>query len=115
MSRIGMVPENLMVLFGEIGGLLQRVEALGRKKGEARSVLVKSMVEREGMELSEGLEAMRGRVGEEVAELEGMFEGFQERGVEGCSEEAMTVASSLAFLEKWDAQLQETWVGLAVG
>lgn len=113
--RVGMVPENLMVFFGEIGVLLQRVEALRRKKSEARSTLVKSMVERESMELAEGLEVMRRRVAERGEVLEGCFGDFQERSVEGVAEEAMTVAASLAFLEKWEAQLREAWVGLAMG
>jgi hypothetical protein len=113
-SRIGMVPEELMGLFGEVGGLLQRVEGVRVKKEGARTALVRSMVECEVMELAEGVEAMRGRVAERAAELEGCFGGFQERGLEGCVEEAMTVAASLAFLEKWEAQLREAWVGLAL-
>lgn len=108
------LPEGVLGLFGEVGGLLQRVEAGRERKAEARSALGRSMVEREMMGLTEELEAMGNRVAARTVELEGRFGEFQEKGaVEGAAE-AVGVAAELVFLEKWSAQLREAWVGLAV-
>jgi len=111
---VGVVPGDLLGYFEEVGGLLQRVEGVGRRKAEARSALGRSVVEREQMVVVEELGGMMDGVAERVAGLEGRFAEFEERGVKDCAGEAREVAAGLAYLEKWRGQLREAWVGLAV-
>jgi curved DNA-binding protein CbpA len=111
---IGGVPEEMLVVFGQVGGLLQRAEEIRRRKAEARSVLGRSLVEREVMAVTEEIEGMREEVAAKAGGLEERFAEFQERGVEACAGEATLVAGALVFLEKWDGQLREAWVGFAL-
>lgn len=115
LPKVGMVPEGVMGVFGEVGGLLQRVGEVRVRKDEARTALVRSMVEREGMGLAEELEEVRGRVVARREEIMGSFGRFQEEGYGACREAAEEAAAELSFLEKWEGQLQEAWVGLAMG
>lgn len=111
---VGGLPEEVLGLFGEVGGLLRRVEEVRERKSGARSALGRSMAEREGLGLAEELEVMRGRVAAREDGLVAKFGGFQECGPQECAAEAGMVGVTLVFLEKWEAQLQEAWVGLAL-
>ena len=72
--------------------------------------LARSLVERERLVLSEELEAARAGLEEQRRGLEGRLPGFQEQGAGACVQEAQEVAASLAFLERWEAQVREAWV-----
>ena len=109
-ERVGSVPEEVAGLFGEVGALLSRAQALVRKVAEAQSALARSLAERERMELSEELESARAGLEERRVVLEERLPGFQDCGAVACVEEAQEVAASLAFLERWEAQVREAWV-----
>ncbi len=109
----GQVPAGLMAVFAGMGDLLMRLDALAAKKGEARSALGRSLLERVGMDLMDETDEMRHRVAAMEAEAVGQFAGFEEAGAETCAREAAEVARTLLFLEKWDRQLRDRWAGLA--
>lgn len=109
----GQVPPVMMDLFGLVGELIQRVDALAAKKDAATSVLGKSLLEREGIALVEEVEQMRARIGTLREEEVARFEEFEAVGAVACGVEALEVARTLLFLEKWDGQLRERWADLA--
>ncbi len=109
----GEMEEALGGLFAELGPLFQRSEELARREAEARSLLMRSLVEREAMELMGGLEEAGKRIGDRIEELRERFAEFDRRGAGACREEAEATARSLLFLEKWEQQLRESWAKLA--
>lgn len=110
----GSVPEVLLTMFGEIGGLIQRVDGMAGRSAAAQSVLVRSMLEREAMGLAEEVESRMAAVRTMRDGLVDQFEAFEQVGPVGCGNEAEEVARTLMFLEKWEGQLRERWAGLAM-
>lgn len=102
----GTISNGLVDLFGAVGPVLQRVDALIRQRGEARSALTRAMLEGETHICREQLEDMIGRVDRALASEIGTFPAIGAAHPVPVSE-AAHIARNLAFLEKWRAQLRE--------
>lgn len=96
----GSIDDSLMNLFAEVGAVTQRAEALLRKRDEAKSALVRAMLEGETQLSREAVEkvlaSVEGRIGEACA-IFPEFENSPNLDVVVASK----VARNLAFLEKW--------------
>ena len=96
----GSVGDELMDLFMEVGGVLQRVDGFVRKKEKAASALAKALLEGESMEMQELLEVTQEKVeGERDLLIVRLREGVADGDL-------AELVRDLAFLEKWQVQLR---------
>jgi hypothetical protein len=105
----GALPAQAMAHFAELGPLLQRANEIAERHRGARSVLARSLAEREGLALLPRLESARRETQAQIGALEGRFPELERRGPCEAGSEAMEILHSLLFLEKWEGQLQEAW------
>lgn len=103
------VPAQVLQTFEKISPLLQQAAAIEQRRAEAKSVLVRSMAEAEGLALLAQLEAARGETEGEMAALEEKFPAYEEAGAEAVEEGAVETVRALLFLEKWHGKLREAW------
>ena len=89
--------------------MLREADELAERHREAQSILARSLVEAEGI-------ALQARLSEARVELEGVIEGitarfawFDEKGALETGEEALEMARTLTFMEKWEGQLRAAW------
>ncbi len=107
----GSIEGSLMEVFSEVGAVTQQAEACIRKREEAKSVLVRAMLEGETQVCREAVETA-------IAKVEGLIdrecEPFQEwENSEAPDIEAISKAArNLAFLEKWRAGLRGCYARL---
>ena len=107
----GVVDSALMDVFAEVGRVTQGAETLIRKRDEAKSALVRALLEGETQLKREELEKMIRRVDELIREECGAFAGFE--ASEAVDLEAASVAArNLTFLEKWRAGLRGCYARL---
>ncbi len=101
----GTIDPSLMDLFSEVGAVTQRAEALVRKRDEAKSALVRAMLEGETQLCREAVERAISQVETRITSECSVFPGL-ETSRESNIEAASKVARNLAFLEKWRAGLR---------
>ncbi len=101
----GSIDNSLMDFFSEVGAVTQQSEMLIRKRDEAKSTLVRAMLEGETQICREAVERailkVETAISNECSAL-GDFENSSEPDVEAASK----TARNLAFLEKWRAGLR---------
>ncbi len=99
----GTIDSALMDLFSEVGGVTQQAEMLVRKRDEAKSALVRAMLETETQLCREAVE-------QAISVLERAMERecsvFPELETSPNIEVASRVVRNLTFLEKWRAGLR---------
>lgn len=101
----GSIDTSLMDLFAEVGAVTQQAEGVIRKREEAKSVLVRAMLEGETQQCREAVERAISRVESRIAdECSGFAE--MEKAPEPDVAAASQSARNLAFLEKWRAGLR---------
>jgi len=100
----GAISPGLMELFGKVGDVLQRADALARKRDEAKSALARALLEGETHVCREAVETMIDQV-ETAITGESSFFPQIEAG-ETPPEHAGQIVRNLAFLEKWRANLR---------
>ncbi len=105
----GVVPPLVSRRFEKISPLLQHAGEIEQRHKNAKSVLVRSMAEAEGVALLAKLEEARRETEQHLAELEEQFFDFEEAGAAAVEEEAVQTVRSLLFLEKWISRLREAW------
>ncbi len=101
----GTVSPDLMDWFSKVGELSQRVEALIRRREEAKSALGKAMLEGETQRCREELERMIAALDGQVESRTAVFAEW-ERAAELDVGIACAVHRDLGFLEKWLASLR---------
>jgi curved DNA-binding protein CbpA len=99
----GTIDNSLMDLFAEVGAVTQQAEAVIRKRDEAKSSLVRAMLEGETQICRESVEAAIAKVEMLIARECEVFPDL-EKSVD--LELASKAARNLAFLEKWRAGLR---------
>ena len=107
----GAIAPSLMDFFTEIGTITQQAQAFIRRRSEAKSALVRAMLEGEAQLCRESVERLIARLEVMICHECGAFpqlEITENLDVEGAS----TVARSLAFLEKWRASLRAIFAQL---
>jgi hypothetical protein len=104
----GTIQSELMDLFSEVGAVTQQTESLIRRRDEAKSVLVRAMLENETQLCREQIEKAISRV-EAMIQLE--CAGFPEMEKAASLDvgAVSTIARNLAFLEKWRAGLRASF------
>lgn len=103
----GPVSAGMMDMFAELGGLLQRVDALLRERERASSALARALLEGRVQAAREDLEAMQDRL---EAMTAGRVKLFPE--VEAGRRDGWELARELGFLDKWRGEVRERFGGL---
>ena len=101
----GSIDNPLMDLFAEVGAVTQQAEAVIRKRDDAKSALVRAMLEGETQVSREAVETVIAKVDALIDRECAVFPEFESMGnleLETVSKAART----LAFLEKWRAGLR---------
>jgi curved DNA-binding protein CbpA len=101
----GCIDTALMDLFAEVGAVSQRAEELIRKRDEAKSALVRALLEGQTQVCRETVERTISQVETMIRSECAAFQDF-ESSAELDVEAASKVARNLAFLEKWRAGLR---------
>jgi hypothetical protein len=101
----GTIHPAIMDLFSEVGTVTQRAEALIRKRDEAKSALVKAMLENETQGCLEALEEAVAKVESWIQRECAIFPDLEQNGIRDPRVFAET-ARNLVFLEKWKATLR---------
>ena len=101
----GSIDNSLMDLFSEVGATTQQAEALIRKRDEAKSALVRAMLEGETQVCREAVERAISKVETLIARECEIFPDL-EKSENPDIEAASKTARNLAFLEKWRAGLR---------
>ncbi len=107
----GSIENSLMEVFAEVGAVTQQAESCIRKREEAKSVLVRAMLEGETQMCREAVENSISRVESLITRECAVFSEWE------ISEQPDIVAASkaarnLAFLEKWRAGLRGSYARL---
>ena len=102
----GAVSNDLMDLFMQVGSLVQEADSFIRKKSAATSVLAKALLEGESMELQDKLSELIAKIEAQQEAITNLF------AKELPHDQLPQIARNLAFLEKWQAQLQQRYGAL---
>ncbi len=105
----GSLPAPVVDRFEMVGALLREADELAGRHREAQSTLVRSLVEAEGIALQARLSESRGELEDAIAEMVSRFAWFDEKGAIETGKEALEMARTLAFMEKWEVQLRAAW------
>jgi curved DNA-binding protein CbpA len=104
----GSIDDSLMDLFSEVGVVTQQAEVVLRKRDDAKSVLVRALMESEIQLCREAVERAIARVESMIGRECSVFSEYESR-VDLDVEAASKVARNLAFLEKWRAGLRASF------
>jgi curved DNA-binding protein CbpA len=104
----GSIENSLMDLFAAVGAVTQQAESLIRKRDEAKSALVRAMLEGQTQLSREAVERAISQVESRIADECAGFADF-EAIVDLDLEIVSKVARNLAFLEKWRAGLRSAF------
>lgn len=103
----GSISADLVDLFGVVGGVLQRADALTKKRNATLSALTKAMLEPQVQEAREELEVALEKVSAAFQAQEQSF-----AVIENGAADPWRTLRDLAFLEKWRAELKNRFAGL---
>ena len=101
----GTIDNSLMDLFSEVGAVTQRAESVIRKRDEAKSALVRAMLEGETQVCREAVESAIAKVESVIARECAVFPELESPADPDVAAASKT-ARNLAFLEKWRAGLR---------
>ena len=102
----GTIDHTMMDLFSEVGAVTQQAESLIRKRDEAKSALVRAMLENETQRCREQVEQAISAVDERIERECAVFPDFEKQAAAVDAGAASLTARNLAFLEKWRAALR---------
>lgn len=101
----GSIDNSLMDLFAEVGAVTQLAESVIRKRDEAKSALVRALLEGETQVCREAVERAISQVETTIIRECAMFQDLEDSAAPDVEAAAKT-ARNLAFLEKWRAGLR---------
>ena len=101
----GSIDHSLMELFSAVGAVTQRAETVIRKREEAKSSLVRAMLEGETQVCREAVELGISRVETRIAHECSVFPELEVAAVVDVAQ-VSEIARNLAFLEKWRTGLR---------
>lgn len=101
----GSIDNSLMDLFAEVGAVTQLAESVIRKRDEAKSALVRALLEGETQVCREAVERAISQVETTIIRECAMFQDLEGSAAPDVEAAART-ARNLAFLEKWRAGLR---------
>jgi len=115
-ADIQQTPAELMNLFFECGALCQGVDKFLARKDAADSPLLQVQLFQEGMEWSDKVQALNGRVADLVFGVEEELRQLDDRWDDerdAVLAEAEKIYRNLSYFERWQGQLQSRFVRLA--
>lgn len=101
----GSIDNSLMDLFAEVGAVTQLAESVIRKRDDAKSALVRALLEGETQVCREAVERAISQVETTIIRECAMFTELENSAAPDVEAAART-ARNLAFLEKWRAGLR---------
>jgi hypothetical protein len=101
----GSIDHSLMELFSVVGAVTQRAETVIRKREEAKSSLVRAMLEGETQDCREAVEQAISRVETRITHECSVFPELEVAEVVD-ADHVSEIARNLAFLEKWRTGLR---------
>jgi len=101
----GSIESAMMDLFTEVGAATQQAEAAIRKRDDARSALVRAMLEPEMQTSRDAIEAANQKVERWISRQCEIFPDL-EKTLALDPEQASQIVRNLVFLEKWRASLR---------
>ncbi len=104
----GSIENTLMDLFSEVGAVTQRAESLIRRREEAKSALVRAMLESETQHCREAVEGAISQLEVRIAGECSAFADY-EAAADLDLAAASKTARNLAFLEKWRVGLRSAY------
>ncbi|MEY3897795.1 MAG: hypothetical protein RLZZ214_3316 [Verrucomicrobiota bacterium] len=107
----GSIENSLMEVFSEVGAVTQQAESCIRKREEAKSVLVRAMLEGETQLCREAVETAISQVESLITRECAVFPEWEAADHPDIAA-ASKVARNLAFLEKWRAGLRGCYARL---
>jgi curved DNA-binding protein CbpA len=96
----GAVDSQVMDLFGRVGEVSQRAEALIRRRDEARTALGRALLENETQSCREAVEQAINAIDQAITAQCDAFPSYEQAARPDAAAAAIT-ARNLAFLEKW--------------
>ena len=99
----GQMSEALMTLFGEIGGVLQTADELVERRRAATTAVARALLAGDEMSVQSDLMTAGGKVQARRAEIEAELADASPDDRESLE----AALHELAFLEKWQGQIQE--------
>jgi DnaJ-class molecular chaperone len=104
-------------LFGRVGEVCRKVDVFLSERGKATSPMVQAQLFGRGLELSEVVSELQGKVAEVKARAEEELKGIGERWGEERKEwgRVAELGHVFAMISKWEGQLRERFAGLAAG
>jgi len=105
----GSLPPAVEERFGPVNALLQQASEIAERHREARSTLVRSLAEAEGISLQGRIVEARGELENAITAMVSVFKRFDESDPHEIREEAVELVRVLSFLERWEAQLRAAW------
>ncbi len=105
----------LMDLFSEISPALNEADDILRKRAAAGSALARALLAEPEMTAQQKLQGLLGRLGRQRAGITEHFPDFASEAEAGHFDNALAAAGQLAFLEKWESQVQQRLMNLIAG
>ena len=105
----GSLPPAVEERFGPVNALLLKASEVAERHRGARSTLVRSLAEAEGISLQGQIVEARGELDNVITEMVSTFRRFDESDPHEVRAEAMELVRSLSFLERWETQLRAAW------
>lgn len=102
----GAVSNDLMDLFMQVGSLVQEADSFIRKKSAAASALAKALLEGQSMDLQDKLSELIASIESSQSRITELLDSATPHS------DLPQIARNLAFLEKWQAQLQQRYGSL---
>lgn len=105
----GSLPPAVEERFEKISTLLRGASDIAERHREARSTLVRSVAEAEGIALQSQVAEARGELENAIAKIVAGFKQLDEGDPDESRARAIEAARCLSFLEKWEVQLRAAW------
>ncbi|MEZ5433940.1 MAG: J domain-containing protein [Verrucomicrobiales bacterium] len=116
-ARSAALDPATMDLFSAVAEGLAKADDALRRKAAATSAIGRATVAAAELQAQLGLQALQGRLTSGLTQAVSQFSELDSRftaeGLEAVLKEARTLAATLAFLEKWEAQCREKLLALA--
>lgn len=116
-GRSAAMEPGMMELFGDVAEGIRQADETLRRKAAATTAIGRAAMAALELRAQMRLQELQGRLTRALAEAGGRFEELDARAAEEVGadwlKEAQSLAGTLAFLEKWEAQCREKLLALA--
>lgn len=109
------ISNDLMDLFGEVGGVLREADGVLKDKAAASSALGKALLAEREIAAQQELQSQLANLQDRKAAVTERFSEFQVAAETGDFGEAIAATGTLGFLEKWEREIQERLIAILSG